>query len=30
VNIYDPAGWYYWQPIKALQSYFTGDFVSAL
>jgi hypothetical protein len=30
VNIYDPAGWYYWQPIKALQTYFTGDFVSAL
>lgn len=30
VNIYDPAGWYYWQPIKALQTYFTGDFVVAL
>lgn len=30
VNIYDPAGWYYWQPIKALQTYFTGDFVAAL
>lgn len=30
VNIYDPAGWYYWQPIKAFQTYFTGDFVKPL
>jgi hypothetical protein len=30
VNIYDPAGWYYWQPIKAFQTYFTGDFVNPL
>jgi hypothetical protein len=30
VNIYDPAGWYYWQPIKAFQTYFTSDFVNPL
>ena len=30
VNIYDPAGWYYWQPIKALQTYFNGEFVMPL
>jgi len=30
MNIYDPAGWYYWQPIKDLQTFFNGEYVVAL
>ncbi len=30
LNVYDPAGWYYWQPIKAFEKYFTGDFIKPI
>jgi hypothetical protein len=29
-RIYDPGGWYYWQPIESFFKYFSGEIVHAL